>query len=48
MIKKRSSHNGILYIALGLILLAVSIPGYFSSADTGVSPAQPPLYAEPR
>ncbi|HOW91893.1 MAG TPA: sortase [Anaerolineaceae bacterium] len=48
MIKKRSSHNGILYIALGLILLAVSIPGYFSSADTGVAPAQPPLYAEPR
>ncbi len=37
------AHNGILYIALGLILLAVSIPGYFSSADSGAAiPLEPP------
>lgn len=42
------AHNGILYIALGLILLAVSIPGYFSSSDSATALPSAPPQAEPR
>ncbi len=48
MKKDRKPHSGILYITLGLILLAVSIPSYFSSADTGSAPPQEPLPAVSR
>lgn len=45
---QRKRHSGIFYIALGLILLAVSIPGYFSSADTGAALSSEPPQAVPR
>jgi len=48
MKKQRKTHNGILYIALGLILLAVSIPGYFSFADPGAALSSEPPQAVPR
>jgi len=48
MMNKRRSHSGILYITLGLILMAVSIPGYFSSADTGSDPPQESMPAVSR
>lgn len=41
MKKKLLTHSGILSIVAGLLILAVSIPGYFTSAASSAEPAVP-------